>query len=90
LGNAAKTGKEKEMNLSSLYRLNQEDLFFINETRSYYPSQLIGRIFENKVTKTVYNFEKYLFNRLNLNLLWLMVLIFILKRIFSFWQKRQN
>jgi len=78
------------MNLSSLYRLNQEDLFFINETRSYYPNQFIGRIFENKLTKTVYNFEKYLFNRLNLNLLWIMVLILLLKRIFSFWQKRQN
>ena len=90
MGNAAKTGKEKEMNLSSLYRLNQEDLFFINETRSYYPNQFIGRIFENKLTKTVYNFEKYLFNRLNLNLLWIMVLILLLKRIFSFWQKQQN
>jgi len=78
------------MNLSSLYRLNQEDLFFINETRSYYPNQFIGRIFENKLTKTVYNFEKYLFNRLNLNLLWIMVLILLLKRIFSFWQKQQN
>lgn len=53
----------------TIFPLNGEDIYFINQTRSYYSNKVAGRVFENKLTKTVYKFQEYLFEKFEINLL---------------------
>lgn len=52
---------------TTLFNLSEEEIFRINERRSYYPLNL-GKLFQNKLTESVYKFENNVFQNLDLNL----------------------
>lgn len=51
----------------NIFELSQEEIFFINTRRSYYESKFSGKIFENKPLRFLYNYQKNLFQGIDLN-----------------------
>lgn len=58
------------LNFSSfetIFKLTPEDILQINTRRSYYPNQLLGKIFENKLVFYLDKYEENFFQGLDLN-----------------------
>jgi len=54
-------------NFSTIFKTNPEDIYQINTRRSYYPNQLLGKVFENKFTFFLDKYKENIFQGLDLN-----------------------
>lgn len=52
----------------TIFNISELDIFYLNERRSNYPNQTVARIFENKVALIAYQYQKNVFDGLDLNL----------------------
>ncbi|HUV71504.1 MAG TPA: hypothetical protein VMW25_00710 [Clostridia bacterium] len=51
----------------TIFYLNDLDIYSVNQRRSYYQNPLLGRFFENKLNRYVFNYEKNLFEGIDIN-----------------------
>ncbi len=57
----------KESDKTTIFLINQEEIQQINTRRSYYSNNLLGKVFENKITFIFDKWKKNLFQGLDLN-----------------------
>lgn len=52
----------------TIFKLDNLEIFYLNERRSLYPNQTIARFFDNKATRIFYRFKRNFFDGLDPNL----------------------
>jgi len=52
----------------TIFKIDDLEIFYLNERRLLYPNQTVGRFFENKATRIFYRFKKNFFEGLDPNL----------------------
>jgi len=52
---------------NTVFNLSPEEIYFINQRRAYFPNLSVGKIYENKLFRFSFNYQKNIFEGLDIN-----------------------
>lgn len=52
---------------NTVFNLSAEEIYFINQRRGYFPNLSVGKIYENKLFRFSFNYQRNLFEGLDIN-----------------------